>query len=495
MPRSTLSFHKLLLFVVFSCLTSGFAGGAHAEPRPNIVVIIGEDMGPDLGCWGVNIHTPNIDRLASEGMRFTHFFGTASVCMPNRTAMITGVTQSTLGSITMRPPERFQPSLPEGVKPLPELLRELGYLTANIKDQAIGSTGKDDWNFRYEKKRWDTHSLEDLNDDKPFYAQFNFKMPHRPYRQDKENPVDPGTVELPPYYPDHPVARQSWSDYLESIQNLDRNVGRVITHLQANKLWDKTIVIFVSDHGEAMLRGKYFLYDCSLNQPLIIRWPENLNRPADYKAGGTNREMHASIDLPAQTLACAGAEIPQWMHGQAMLGPGSEGREDIYSAADWYGGGRLKSRSIRTERYKYIRNFNTWDSVLSASTNYRKAMHPMYHLIPILDQRGELSDLHQKLLLTPLPDEELYDLKEDPHEINNLALKPDHSHTLKTLRTTLEERIITTGDRGFEPLAAEHVAYFRLYREQGRQQFAEKIKSLAQQVQAEVQAADKPRKQ
>ena len=216
--------------------------------KPNIVLIIGEDMGPDLGCWGVDVHTPNIDSLASRGMRFTSLFGTASVCMPNRTAMITGVTHTALGAVTMRPPREFMRRLPGEVKPLPELMRQQGYFTANIRDKQLGSGGKDDWNFIWDGKSWDTKKLDKLSGQEPFYAQFNFPEAHRPFhsrdRHDSSDlpVVDPAKVKLPPYYPNHKVARESWAGYLESIQKLDQKVGKVLGWLEAEGVADRTIV-------------------------------------------------------------------------------------------------------------------------------------------------------------------------------------------------------------------------------------------------------------
>ncbi len=274
-----------------AAFSSLWAGEVSEEHRPNIIRMISEDMGPDLGCWGASVHTPNIDRLAADGMRFTRVFGTASVCMPNRTAMITGVTQTTLGSVTMRPPKQFMRPLPGEVKPLPTVMREYGYHTGNIRDSEIGSTGKDDWNVRFEGKGWDTTEFSDLKAHQPFFAQFNFAMAHRPFRQDDARPIDPKNVVLPPYYPDHPVTRQAWSDYIESIQHLDRNVGRVTAWLEREGLADNTIVFFLSDNGEAFLRGKYFLYDCSLNQPLIIHWPTGCSPPGDFERGSTSDRL------------------------------------------------------------------------------------------------------------------------------------------------------------------------------------------------------------
>lgn len=474
---------SILLCVVIANSYS-FVKGAqqHTTLKPNIVWIIGEDMGPDLGCWGTNVYTPNIDRLAEEGMRFTRVFGTASVCMPNRTAMITGVTQTTLGSVTMRPPKKFMRPLPDGVKPLPVLMRELGYITGNINDKKIGSSGKDDWNFRFDGKTWDTHRLSDLKSEQPFYAQFNFYMSHRPFKQDLERPVDPDVVDLPPYYPDHPVSRQSWADYLESIQHLDRDVAKVLKWLEDEGLADNTIVFFLSDHGEAFLRGKYFLYDCGLNQPLVVRWPTACAPPSAYQPGTSSDELTAAIDITAQTLACAGGQVPAYMHGQPFLTMGHKPRSEVYSATDWIGGSKIKSRSIRTKRYKYIRNFNTELSVASASSEYRKAMHPLYHLVNILEERGELSPIHRELLLEQFPEEELYDLEVDPHELNNLAGEPDHSETARRLRTRLEAWIEESHDLGFVPIEEEHEQFFRTYRKKQIQNLRDKKESLRKEV-------------
>jgi len=489
-------FDKILISMVIGqmahmvAFSSLWAGEASEPQQPNIVWIISEDMGPDLGCWGVSVRTPNIDRMAADGMRFTRVFGTASVCMPNRTAMITGVTQTTLGSTTMRPPKQFMRPLPGEVRPLPALMRAYGYHTGNIRDGKVGSWGKDDWNFQFEGKGWDTQSLSDLKPHQPFYAQFNFAMAHRPFKQDAAHPVDPKNVDLPPYYPDHPVARQSWSDYLESIQHLDRNVGHVMAWLEREGLADNTIVFFLSDHGEAFLRGKYFLYDCSLNQPLIVRWPKACNPPAEFELGSASDRLLAAIDITAQTVVCAGGTVPDWMHGRAFLGPDAQPRGEVFSAADWYGGSKLKSRSIRTERHKYIRNFNTSLSVRSASTEYRKALYPMYHLVEILADRGELSPLHRRLLVTPLPEEELYDLDRDPHELKNLAADPAFAQLKHELRRRLENWIDESGDLGFEPLDRAHVEFFDRYRDNNRQRLGSQREKLNKAVRKAVEESE-----
>ena len=465
-------------------LFAAAAAHANAADPPNIVWLIGEDMGPDLGCWGAPVHTPHLDGLAAQGMRFRRVFGTASVCMPNRTAMITGVTQSSLGSVTMRPPKRFQRALPDGVAPLPELLRRHGYFTGNIRDGGMGAHGKDDWNFLYEGPKWDTNKLADLPKNQPFYAQFNFPEAHRPHYRDQQHPIDAAAVNLPPYYPDHPVARRAWADYLESIQLLDRKVGRVLAWLDEQGLADNTIVFFLSDHGEAFLRGKYFLYDCSLNQPVIVRWPAGATAPDGYEAGAVSDRLTAAIDLAPETLRAAGIAIPDWMHGRPFIG--GPARDFVYSAADWIGGAQPKSRSVRTDTLKYIRNFNTDISVHSASTEYRKALHPLYPLVDLLAARDELSPLHRALLVDNLVDEELYDLRSDPHELVNLVEDPTYAGDLKSLRELLAKSIEATGDLGLDELDPDHAEYFRQYRrDQARSQAAAQ-RRLREKVEAQL---------
>ena len=256
-------------------------------------------------------------------------------------------------------------------------------------------------------------------------------------------------------------------------------MGNVLDWLEENDLDENTIVFFLSDHGEAFLRGKCFLYDSGLNQPLIVRWPQGCKPPQEYLSGSSSDRLLCSTDLTAQTLSCAGGSIPSWMHGQAFLGPDAKNRQEVFSAADWIGGSRIKSRSVRTNRYKYIRNYTTDLSISNGSSEYRKAMHPMYHLVEVLAERDELSDLHRTLLLDPLPEEELYDLQRDPHEMNNLADSPDHATLKEDLHTKLDEWIEESGDLGFDPLEPEHEAFFRGYREKPEQDSTEEAQGSA----------------
>lgn len=218
--------------------------------------------------------------------------------------------------------------------------------------------------------------------------------------------------------------------------------------------------------------------------------PEAREPPEAFKRGAVSDQLLAAIDITAQTVACAGINLPDWMHGRPFLTPDAQPRGEVFSAADWIGGSRLKSHSIRTDGYKYIRNFNTSISVHSASTEYRKAFHPMYHLLEVLAERGELSPLHQRLLLDPLPEEKLYDLNADPHELRNLASDPGFAERKADLRSRVERWIRESGDVGFEPLHPDHVAFFDDYKARNRKRYQPKYDELRKRVLEMVESED-----
>ena len=220
-----------------------------------------------------------------------------------------------------------------------------------------------------------------------------------------------------------------------------------------------------------------------MNQPLIAYWPEGLSPPEGYAPGTVNDQLIASIDLAAQTVSATGANVPEWMHGKPFLGSQAIERDFVYSAADWIGGSRIKIRSVRTKQYRYIRNYNTDISVRTGSSQYRIAMHPMYHLVEMLDDRGELSPLHKKLLIDTLPEEELYDIESDPDELENLINSPDYVAVANELRNTLENQIKETGDLGFDPLEEDHIQHFVDYRKKQIKQYKQRRTKMRQSIQ------------
>jgi len=446
---------------VIALLITTMSLTAQEVRRPNILWIIAEDMSPDLGCYGNRVvTTPNIDGLAAKGMQFSRVFTTGPACSPSRTALATGVYQTTLGAHHMRYSNELKPALPKPIKILPELMRENGYYTGNIKN--IGGTGsaKDDWQFKVPGKSWDTHSWDELVKHQPFYAQINSKQSHRRFSSAKN--VSKEKIELPPYYPDHPVTKNDWAGYFGSVNKFDQQVGAILKQLEDDHLEKNTIVCVLSDHGRPMIRGKNWLYDSGTQIPLIIYYPKNMKKPVGYQAGKESSELLSAIDLVTETVLMAGGIIPDWMQGRSFLQKDSKPRQYIHTAADRFGNIATCSRAVRSDRFKYIRNFKTPGSINECTTAYRRASHPIYHLLNIMEDKNLLTAA-QAQLLKPLADEELYDLVNDPYETINLIGNKDFDTVHKELKKRMEEWIEFSKDKGLEKDSDAIVEHFREY--------------------------------
>ncbi|MCK5270917.1 MAG: sulfatase, partial [Sedimentisphaerales bacterium] len=251
--------------------------------QPNILWIMVEDMSPHLSCYGeTTIKTPNLDRLASQGAMFTNCFVTSPVCSPSRSAMITGMYQTTIGAHNHRSSRgQFPINLPSQIKLLPEYFRQAGYYVcngnsacSNVNDFGIKQyRGKTDYNFVYDKSLYDGLDWSGRQKGQPFFAQIQLLGGKRRHRVTVPHPVDPAKVKLPPYYPDHPILRQDWAEYLNSVIITDYEVKHILNRLDEEGVADNTIVIFLTDHGISHARDKQFLYEGGIHVPLIIRWP------------------------------------------------------------------------------------------------------------------------------------------------------------------------------------------------------------------------------
>jgi N-sulfoglucosamine sulfohydrolase len=429
---------------------AGFAR-ASAPARPNILWLIAEDLSPDLGCYGNRaVQTPNLDRLAREGMRFTNAFVTGPVCSASRSAIATGMYQTTIGAHNHRSHRDDGYRLPQGVEPFTRYLQRAGYHTSNVINAAPGvrGTGKTDFNFVTEDI-FDGKDWAERRKGQPFYAQVNFSETHRPFRRCPERPVDPARVEVPPCYPDHPWVRKDWAMYLETLQNLDAKVGKVLARLEQEGLAEDTIVFFFGDHGRPMPRDKQFLYDGGIRIPLLIRIPEKY-RPAGYQPGGVSDALVSAIDITATTLRLAGVEPPTHMEGRPFFGPGVQPREFIIAARDRCDETVDRIRCVRTRRFKYIRNFFP-ERPYTQQNVYKDVNYVTLAVMRQLQEAGKLSGPPSAFLAPRRPPEELYDLAADPHETRNLADDPKYRRTLEEMRAILDRWIRETGDQGQHP--------------------------------------------
>jgi arylsulfatase A-like enzyme len=479
------------LVLVFSIVVSGITSLPVAPvERPNILWILAEDMGPELGFLGTpEVLTPNLDRLAGRGMYFTHAFTTSPVCSPSRSAIMTGMYQTTIGAHNHRSHRADDPSpypfpLPDGVRVVSDWFRHAGYHTANLRQLPDGvdftGTGKTDWNFTYDGRPFDTDRWTDLKAHQPFYAQINFPETHRGREWDEAHtriaqPANPDNVLIPPYYPDHPVVREDWAQYLNTVMSLDRKVGIILDLLEQDGLAKNTILVFMGDHGRAMVRGKQWPYDSGLHVPLTLYIPESIPAPARYESGTKSDQLISSIDVTATSLALAGIPKPEAMQGRVFIGPEAEvPRRYVFGGRDRGDETVDRIRTVRSHRFRYVRNFYPERPIMQVN-RYKLTSYPPIWVIKKLFAEGKLDPVQAQLMAQSRSQEELYDVIADPYEVNNLAASAEHQEILKQLRTELDHWIEATNDQGRIPEDPAVAAY---YEQRMKDNYDERINAL-----------------
>jgi len=456
---------------------------ADASPirRPNILWLIGENLTHDLGCYGAqHVHTPHLDALAAQGMRFTRAFATNPACAPSRSAFFTGMYQTTTDTHHMRSHRDDGFRLPPGIRPITHWLRDAGYFTANLKtmDGATIGTGKLDLNFVNEGPIYHPGSDDwsALARRPPFFAVVN--SPEIEYdiydrqsakkervkwvgEDEHEQHATPEKVAPPPYYPEHRLVREEWARYLNSVSGLDRRFGRVLERLRRDGLEDDTLIVFFGDNGRLEPRGIHWCYDSGLRVPLILKWPKNFPPPRDYRPGAVDDRIVSLIDVTATTLALVGLARPL-LQGRVVLGALAEpARQYAFAARDRIDETVLRIRSVHDERYHYIRNFSDGPT-FSSLNRYKEKCFPIHPLMREWHAAGRLTGPARELMERRGPSEELYDTEADRHEVRNLAdsPRPEHREALARLRGALESWMVETGDRGAVPEPPGVVAPF-----------------------------------
>jgi len=450
---------------------SAVAAGAQATARPNILWISAEDLSPDLGCYGdAYAGTPNLDRLAREGARFTNAFATAPVCAPSRSAIITGMYATSIGTMHMR----SQGVPPPFVRCFPEYLRAAGYYCTN--------NAKTDYNFPAPLTAWDesggrAHWRNRPDKNQPFFAVFNLMVTHESQiRADEETyrkntaaltdaeRHDPAKAVLPPYYPDTPLVRKDWARYHDNISAMDKQVAGLLRQLEEDGLAENTVVFFWGDHGRGLPRAKRWVYDSGLRVPLLVRWPGKVT-PASV-----SENLVSLFDLAPTVLSIAGVEPPAHMQARAFLGAhAAPPREFVFAHRDRMDETCDRIRAARDKRWKYIKNFEP-GKPYAQFIGYAELMPTLMEMRRLnkeeatLMGQGKVPDLltpAQRLFFRPeKPAEELYDTQADPHEIHDLARDPRHADTLKRMRRALADWQKATGDLGAVP-EADLVARWR----------------------------------
>lgn len=426
---------------LFACLIaaslSAVAPPMQADPdRPNVLWLIAEDMGQQLGSYGYPISTPNLDRLSREGTQFNRAFCSSPICSPSRSAFTTGMYATAIHAQDHRTPQQRKRALPSGVTTIPKWFEQNGYHTS-----LMGSP-KTDWNFLVGDNEYMGTDWSQREDGQPFFTMLNFLEPHRwgwSKWPELGTHLDPDAVPVPPIYPDGPIMRRSIAKYMDFIVEMDRKLGLVLDRLEDEGQLDNTIIFFFGDNGRTIYRGKQWLYDEGLRVPLIARYP------SQFEPGSVNDDLISLVDLAPSSLALAGLPVPEKMQGKVRFGEhAAPPAKYVFASRDLSDQTQDLIRAARDKRYKYIRNYRP-ETGYPASP-YLLKTHPEYTEARQAYDRGEL-DEKQSLFFAPRkPEEELYDIQADPWETENLADKPEYAQVLERMRDALDAWIESSGD-------------------------------------------------
>ncbi len=437
---------------------SGFTTRRAASlDRPNILWITSEDNSPYLGCYGDKLaYTPNLDKLATEGVRYRNAFANAPVCSAARSTLITGMYACSLGIHNHRSKVR----IPEAFRLYPDYLRDAGYYCTNNSktDYNIVRNGAKAWNECSKKAHY-----KNRKPGQPFFAIFNILASHEGQlteqivsRRRKQGILPPKPrlapedVKLPPYHPDTPTVRRDWAIYYDNVTLMDAEVGRLLKELDEAGLADDTIVFYYSDHGGALPRGKRNIHDSGTRVPFIIRFPKKWAHLAPAGPGQWVDDPISFVDCPATVFSLADVPIPRHFEGKAFLGKQkAEPRDHVYLFRGRMDERYDTARAIRDRRYRYIRNYSPhrpWGQQYTYPFRVMPSMGSWYEAY----RKGQCNAVQARYWQAK-PSEELYDIETDPYEIKNLVDDPRYANRLAQMRKALRQDILHTRDTGFIP--------------------------------------------
>ena len=453
---------------LFTCTLASCCAAYAAQPKPNILVFVADDAGMDFGCYGNrNIKTPNIDRLAAEGLRFEKAFLTSPQSSPSRTSMMTGKFAHTIGTEDLHTPIDDQTLM------LPHFLRQAGYFTGSMLKTHWGENGDKQFD-RMIKAGYDQQNMTEesyrnyeqfINDscDNPFFLWVGFSDPHRGYNRNTCPQVNsPETTIIPPFLVDGPDTRRDMADYYDEISRLDANIGRMLTILEKSGKADNTIIIFLSDNGMPFPRCKGTLYDTGIQTPLIFVWKGRIN-PAGVHSNG----LVSTIDLAPTLLDIAGIPEQQDMYGKTfkdiLFDSGKRGRDFIFAERNWHDTDEY-IRCVRTETHKLI--YNAYYE-LPHGTPIDLSTSPSWYELKKKQKQGLLTPEQARLFAAPRPMVEIYDLAEDRYELNNVADEQRHYDEGVKLARLLTKWQSETGDHPWwkrrRPDQSDRVTGFPLF--------------------------------
>ena len=432
------------------------ASGPKLPQKPNILWLVAEDLSAIIPPFGDNtVATPNLTRLADEGIRYTQVYSSSGVCAPSRAAIATGMYQNRIGAQHMRTTNiadfgvegivPYEAVPPAYVKMHSQYFREAGYYASN--------NAKEDYQFRKTVTAWNDSSRSahwrNRAEGQPFFSVFNFGITHESQVWAQAgNPllVDENLeVPIPPYLPDSEIGRKDVRQVYSNIVAMDQQVGEILNQLEEDGLLDSTIIFWYSDHGGPLPRQKRLLYDSGIHLPLIIRFPDQ------YRAGEVDDQLISFVDFKSTILSLAGIEPPTYVDGRAFLGEyaASTSRDYVHAAADRFDSEYDTIRAVRDKRFKYLRNFNP-EKPYYLPLTYREQMPVMQELLRMRDA-GQLNETQAQWFRTSKEEEELFDTENDPYELNNLAGDTSYAEKLAELRNELDSWMSYIDDKGLMP--------------------------------------------
>ena len=445
---------NLILFLIFTI----FGCENNFEDKPlNILWLVAEDLSPDyLSSYGdLTAPTPNLDKLASEGVIYDYAFSTSGVCAPSRATLATGVYANSFGAQNMRTMWAeanarrggiidYEAVPPPEVRMLGDIMRENGYYCTN--------NSKTDYQFEKSVMAWDESSNDAHWKNRssyatPFFSIFNFNQTHEGnffsnWDDDEFLISDNIDISIPPYLPQNSIGKRELRKVYSRLVNLDNWIGEKIKELEDEGLLEKTIVVFYSDHGGPLPRQKRLLYDSGLKVPLIIRYPNK------ERSGERDDRLVSFVDFPPTVLSMAGVNPPSFMQGQAFEGKfkSSSDREFIHGHADRFDESVDMIRAVRTKKFKYLKNFHP-EKPYYLPLAFRERLPSMQELLRMRDA-GELDKNQALWFRKSKSEEELFDTENDPHELNNIASDPKYNEILVSMREECANCMDKIDDKG-----------------------------------------------
>ena len=448
---------RLILSLVIICWFIELSYSAEPTKRPNFVFIVSEDNSIHyLRLYGNKLGiTPNIERLADNGLTFNHAFSGAPVCSVARSTLATAMHAPRVGFQYHR--KSALASLPPGVKPWSQVLRENGYYTTN--------NAKTDYNFNVNRKEvWDMSSNKATwrnrpNKAMPFFHMQSFADSHEsrlhfPLKQ-METPTktSPDDVMLQPYFPDTPIMRYTKARYYDRIRVIDSQVGKIVNQLKEDGILEDTFVFYFGDHGGVMPRSKGYAYESGLHVPLVVRIPENFKKLIDHKRGTRTNGFVSFIDFGPTVLNLASISVHKELDGQAFFGKGVSAadlanRDEVFGHADRFDEKFDMVRTYRKGKWKYIRNYQSYYADgLQNNYRYRQLAYDNWRNL----YRAERLNPVQRQFFERRSVEQLFNLEKDPHEVTNLAADPAQSKRLVEMRGLLKNKMKSINDLSFYP--------------------------------------------